>query len=255
MIAFSGFYLVKRQQNQPGKGTIMSISYTKQIILIGILATLPLHSAIADSFMDTLLRFSGISVTASQLRGRSFIEGNLWLIKIDGASANEAKQITSDGTYHSPLWIPGSDKILAVKGSKLIQLDIERSEEKMLHILSDHTVLLGFDKRDANSILILQDSEPAVLSLTNGQITFLTYDKENSENRSVLDGLKSNYRDYGNKKVFIDEKRIRDASGFFKKINKIHIKDGKQDTVIPCPADCAQPALTEDGRRLIFVGQ
>lgn len=240
----------------------MNISYAKQVILICILVTLPLHRAIADSFTSTLLRITGINSTPSKARGeKTFIQGNLWLVKINELGTSEPKQLTNDGAYRSPLWIPGSDKILAIKADKLIQLDTDGSEEKIRHRFSDSTILVGFDKRDANSILILQGSTlvPAMFSLANKQITFLPYNiKEDSEDRKVLCGLArsvSSARDYGYIKVLVDSKIRVDAGGYEEEINKIHIKDGEQDTVILCPADCAQPALTEDGRRLIFVGQ
>ena len=173
------FYSVKLLQNRPDKRTVMSIRYFQQMILLCVLATLPLNKAMAESFIDALLRFTGISITTSQVRG-SFIEGTIWLVNIDKSGANEVKQITSDGTYHSPLWIPVSgDKLLAVKEDKLIQLNIEGIEEKMLHSLSDFTILLGFDKSDSNSILIIQGSITAEISLASGQITLLPYDKEN----------------------------------------------------------------------------
>ena len=65
----------------------------------------------------------------------------------------------------------------------------------------------------------------------------------------------SSFRDYGNTEVFIEKQSRVDANGVFKKINKIHIKVGEQDLVISCPAECAEPALIEDGKRLVFVGQ
>lgn len=277
MIISLNFYSVKLRQNRPDKGTVMSIRCFRQMILLCILTILPLHKVLAESFwdallrvtgitatsqvkgekfLDALLRFSGISVTAGKVKG-AFAEGNLWLIKIDDSGPNEAKQITDDGIYHSPLWIPGSDKMVAVKEGKLIQLNIEGSEEKVLHSFSesDYTILLGFDKSDANLMLIIQNGVPVIFSLASGQVTRLPYDNDKKEHRNALDSLMSSFRDYGNTKVYIEQRSSVDASGSFMPDNKIHIKVGAQDTVISCPAECAQPALIEGGRRLVFVGQ
>ena len=243
----------------------MSKKHVSQIILCVVLAALPVHSMTAQerpseketSKIENLLRLVGIARLPIQLRETStFIKGNLWLITIDESGDNELQQITSDGTYHSPLWIPGSDKILTLKGDKLIQLDTGEGEEKTLHTLPGHTILVGFDQRDANSILTLQDSEPAMLSLASGQIMLLPYeDSENSQDREVLDRLRSsvsNYRDYGDIKVHVSSKTLFVAGGH-EEINKIHIKDGKQDIEIPCPENCVQPTLSWDRKKLVFV--
>ena len=235
----------------------MSVRHANQIIIFFFLAALPLCNVMAESFPDKLLRIAGISATPDKLRGEPgiVIKGNLWLVTLDESGDNEPQQITGDGTYHSPLWIPGSDKILAIKADKLIQLDIEGGKEQTLHVFSDLTILVGFDKHDANSILILQNSEPAVFSMASGQITLLPYDIKNSADRGALDRLRSsviNYRDYGDIKVLVSSKPIFVAGGH-EEINKIHIKDGKQDIEMPCSEKCVQPALSWDRKQLVFV--
>lgn len=236
----------------------MDMLRSKKVILLCILVLLPLHSAKAGSF-SRMLQAMGITIAPSGVKSSgSIFQGNLWLSKIDGAGAHEPKPLTRDGTYHSPLWIPGSNQILAVKGNNLVQLEIDGSQEKMLFPLSETTTLHGFDQRDAKSVLILQEKHddivPAVLSLTNGQITLLPYDKKNSEDRIAVDRLRGDNRNYDNIEIVVDRQSIFDATGTIEKINKIRIKANQRIAVIPCPGDCAQPALSEDGRKLVFVG-
>ncbi len=236
----------------------MNTLYPKKIILLCILVLLPSHGVMAGSFSD-VLQAMGISIAPSGLRSTgSFMEGNLWLSKINQSGTNEPKPITRDGNYHSPLWIPGSNKILAIKENKLVYLEIDGSAEKILFSLPDSITLHGFDKRNANSVLILQKKNdgpaPSLLSLVNGQITLLPYDKENKEDGIAVERLRRDYRKYGHVEVLIDSKLIVDAGGNTEEINKIHIKVNQKDIVIPCPENCAQPALTEDRRQLVFVG-
>lgn len=229
----------------------MYIRPIQQIILICTLTTLPLNVVLAESLIDAVLRFTGISITTSQVRGL-YSDGNLWLVKIDASGTNETKQITKEGDYHSPLWIPGTSNILAIKNEMLIQVEIEGDKENNLYSLTD-TLLLGFDKRDHDLILIIQKSLPAVLSLTSGRIVALPYDEDNPEDKKALNSLMSSFRDYGQAKVSVEKLSRVDASGRFKKMNKIHIQGNEHDFVIACPAICEQPALNEDGQRLIFV--
>lgn len=228
------------------------------IISLCILTILPFHQATAaesDSFLAALLRFTGITATPSTVRGNdSFEEGDIWLVDVVGASATVPRKITSGKIYHAPLWIPGSQSILALKSDKLVQLNVQGKEEKILHTLPDNTELLGFDKNNPNLVLVLQDSIAGVLKLENGQITLLPYDKQNPEDRSKLDQLRSDFRDYGTAQVSIENQSKVDPQGHFKQFSMIHIKLDKKDIPISCPSACSQPALAADERQLLFIG-
>src|SRR5690606_26684264 len=117
-ITSSNFYSAALHQKRRDKEMIMHMSLPQKIIVLCIVVLLPSHSVMAGSFSD-ILRVMGISVAPSGVRGTATIlQGNLWLSKIDGTGAYRPKPITRDGTYHSPLWIPGSSQILAIKGNK-----------------------------------------------------------------------------------------------------------------------------------------
>lgn len=234
----------------------MKTQYSGQKILLITLILIPLNSVMAESFVDSLLRFTGISITTKQVRG-SFITGNIWLINLNQADTNKAKQITNNKSYHSPLWIPGAkDKLIAINEDKqLVRLNVQGVEEKILHQLTHFTVLLGFDKNDSDSVLILQGESPTVLRLGTGQIKLLPYDKNNSVDTDALDRLMSNFRDYGETQVFIENQSQVDASGHFNQINKIHIKNAEKSMEISCLAECAQPALNSLKNRLVFIDQ
>ena len=236
----------------------MNLRQVLPIISLCILTILPLYPVTAESvsFLTALLRFTGISVTANQVKGsEGLMEGDIWLAHVGAAEASEPLKITSDGTYHTPLWIPGSLSLLAMKGDKLIQLNAQGNGEKTLHTLTDNTELLGFDKNNPNQVLVLQE-EPivGVLSVASGQVTPLPYDKENPEDRFGLDQLRRGFRDYGNTQISIENQSKVDPQGHFKPSSTIHIKMGNKDISISCPITCSQPALAEDGRQLLFIG-
>lgn len=234
------------------------IFYSKKIILLCMLLIMPWHSVAAGSF-SRVLQVMGITIAPSGVKSPgSIFRGNLWLSKIDGPGAHEPKPITRDGTYHSPLWSPDSNKILVAKENNLVQLEIDGSRETILFSLPPSTTLHGFDQRDTKSVLILQEKNddivPAVLSLTTGKITLLPYDKKDSADRTAVDRLSGDNRSYDNIEIVVDRQSIFDAAGNEEQINKIHIKANQKVAVIPCPGDCTQPALSEDGQQLVFVG-
>ena len=235
---------------------------TKQflpIISLGILTILPFQPATAEdnSFLTALLRFTGITATPSAVKGNDdFVTGNIWLVQIEAAKASEPRKITKDGNYHTPLWIPGSQAILAMKGDKLVQLNAQGHEEKTPHTLTKNTALLGFDKRDTNRILVLQRPlAVGILTLANGQIMPLPYDNNNSKEREAFDQLRKDFRSYDSAKVSVNEKKKPDSQGRFKSLYTILIEQlGGKDISISCPSDCSQPAFSEDGRQLLFIG-
>ena len=235
---------------------------TKQffpIISLCILTILPFQLATAEgnSFLTAILRFTGITATPSTVRGNdNFMEGDIWLVQIEAAKASEPRKITKDGNYHTPLWMPGSQAILAMKGDKLIQLNAQGNEEKTLHTLTKNTALLGFDKHDRNRILVLQRPlAVGVLALSNGQITPLPYDNNNSKEREAFDQLRKDFRSYDSAKVSVNEKKKPDSQGRFKSLYTILIEQlNRKDVSISCPSDCSQPAFSEDGRQLLFIG-
>lgn len=228
------------------------------IILTCIFTIPPFNLAMAEggSFLDALLRFTGISVTADKVKGvDGFMTGNIWWAHIEETGSSQPRQITRDGTYHTPLWIPGSLAIIAMKGGNLVSINALDAGEKTLHALPDTTALLGFDKNDPDRILVLQEAQAGVLALTSGKITAIPYDKGNPEDRMGLDQLMSGYRDYGTAKVEIENQLRHDSRKKFQQSNTINIKQGNNKIIsISCPSACAQPALAEDGRQLLFIG-
>jgi hypothetical protein len=234
----------------------MNSRHFLSIISLCVLTLLPLHRSMAEdkSFLTAILRFTGITATPSTVRGNdNFMEGDIWLAHVGEAEASEPRKITSGGTYHTPLWLPGSQSILAMKGDKLVRLSAQGNEEKTLHTLTDNTALVGFDKNNPDLVLVLQEPLAGILTLAKGQITPLPYDMEKTDDRNGLDMLRSGFRDYGTVQVSIENKRVKDSQNHFKQFNTIHIKRGNNDIPISCLSACSQPALAEDGRQILFI--
>ncbi|MGR9036189.1 MAG: hypothetical protein ACU83O_06320 [Gammaproteobacteria bacterium] len=234
----------------------MNFKYFAFCFLFFIAAILPDQSSAeeGDSLLISLLRFTGISVNPNQMRGSdSFTEGNIWLVDVGDEKVSGPRKITQDYSYHTPLWMPGSQSVIAMKKKQLVRINPRGGGELILHKLTDDTGLLGFDKDNPNRILVLKNSLPAVLSLQSGEITPVPYDKDNSDDLAVLDRLSSGFRDYGAAQVSIEELSKIDPQGHFKSFNTLRIRRDGNEISIDCPSACSQPALAENGRQLLFI--
>jgi hypothetical protein len=236
----------------------MNSRHFLQSILLGVLILLPVHRIVAegDSFLATLLRFTGITATPSTVKGNdNFMIGDIWLAQVSAAKASAPQKITTDGSYHSPLWIPGSQSILAMKGDKLVQLNVQGKEEKIRYTLTNNTVLLGFDKQDESRILVLQRPlTVGIFTLANGQITPLPYNDNNPKEREAFAQLRKDFRRYDSVNVSVNDKKQPSSKGYRSVYTILIELLSGEDISISCPSACSQPALAADGRQLLFIG-
>ena len=232
----------------------MNAKHFLSILSLSFLTSMPLQLATAaeQSLLTALLRFTGISATPNTRAGSVTLQGDIWRVEVGVTKADEAQKITTGGNYHTPLWIPDSSDLIAMKGTALVQLNSQGNTEKTLHTLSVATELLGFDKTDKNRVLARQQSLIGILSLTEG--TFTT-DSQLSKNRDAVDRLNDDFRDYGDTQVFSDHQGIVDRQGRITQTSTIILTRAGKDISINCLSDCGQPALAENGRQLLFIGR
>jgi dipeptidyl aminopeptidase/acylaminoacyl peptidase len=181
--------------------------------------------------------------------------GDIWLVQTGETGTDAIRRITKDGNYRTPLWHPGGQSILAMKDrNKLVQLNTQGSKEVQLHAFATkNTVLIGFDRSNPDRVLVQQEPLVGVLSLANGKITPLPYDPKNAKDREALDQLNSDTRYYGNIIVSIVDQAVVDLKGRAQTIYTIKIDNNVNDIAIKCPSVCSQPALSSDGRQLLFI--
>ncbi|MGR8932717.1 MAG: hypothetical protein ACU836_19025, partial [Gammaproteobacteria bacterium] len=209
-----------------------------------------------DAFLETLLRFTGISVSPTQTRGNDHdYEGDIWLAELGDGRVLTSRQITRGKYYRTPIWIPGGTSFVTMKGSELVRIDSESDVETPWHGLTLNTALIGFAKDDSNTMLIRKDTVVEILSLASSQVAVaeVPYDQNNQKDRDALDRLISQTREYSFGKIFVDDSRERSGRGY-KTLNTIRIETANGETIlVRCDSICGQPALSEDGRRLLYV--
>ena len=232
----------------------MNVKLSRLIICLYLLCYLDVATA-ANSFLETILRFTGISITPNQTRGNNnFNEGEIWLVQLGQSQVSESRKITHSKSYRTPLWIPGHHLLVAMKGKQLVQMDEQGNQEKALHTLTYDTALIGFDKNDPNRVLVLRDSVVGILSLKNWQITPVSYDENNPKDRAGLDKLTNNSREYASAKLFVESKKEPKSQGGFNTFNTIRIEtNGGKNFAITCPWTCGQATLSENAQQLLYI--
>jgi hypothetical protein len=209
------------------------------------------------SLLDTLLRIAGLTAAPSQMRGSEAEvgSGNIWVVGVDGRGA---RALTADGGYRSPLFSINDDSLVALKGDAVVRISIGDSRAVQQQRAAGVTRLVGFDRADGDSLIVLLDAAAAPLasvSMRTGRITPLPYDASSPDDRRMLAQVRADARVYGETSVYTKTETKR---GLARNVDwlDVYVKRGAAaaTNVSACDGtNCVQPALSADGRRIAFV--
>ena len=211
-----------------------------------------------ESLRHRLLRFSGIADNPSTLKGpEQGASGEIWVADL---GSQRTRELTADGEYRSPVFTPGRNTVLALKGTDIVRLRFSGGAPQRIYSIKGISKLVGFNRDDPDQLLVVSDdalARPSVgwLSVKTGQIAPIPYDSSSSEDRRMLEHLRGWDRVYGDTSVYVRTVTGQSFSG------KAEWKDvflkggnGKPINVSRCEhADCGQPSLSADGRLVVFV--
>lgn len=235
----------------PGK--IIALS----LLAFGLFAALP-STAAEDDWLDQIVRFLGISKTPSQMRapGDQFETGDIFIATLDGVST----RVTADGSYRSPVFLPGDAGLLALKGDEVVRIPLSGGIVQKLQTVPRALKLLGVDASDADRVLVLLEtpdggSELGVLAIKSGQITPLPHDRDSKTHRRMMSHLRGDDREYEEVTVYVKTESKARLGGqaewtdvYVKPTNAAPINISRCDGV-----GCGQPALAPDGKRVAFI--
>jgi hypothetical protein len=212
-----------------------------------------------ESFWDKVLRYSGISHDASNLRapGDEVVSGSIWLADIN---AGTTRKISATGGYRSPIFAPGRNEILALQGANLVQVELVSQKIVSRYSLPSVRKLVGFSLEDDDTVLVLLDKAgahpaPAVLSMATGKITQLPYDGESSRDLEMIEQLQSWDRKYGNTALYTQRQSKGTLYGSTEWADVYIRRNGGQAVdVSHCDGvNCGEPSLSADGRNVVFI--
>jgi hypothetical protein len=227
---------------------------------IRLFAALALSTAVAaqETLLQRLLRIAGLTAAPSQLRGPgdAVVSGNIWVAPADRGAA---KALTLDGGYTSPIFSTDG-RVYALKGDTVVRLPQETGPGVAVHKVPRALKLVGFDASKPDELVVLLDapagSSPlAVLSLGGGRVTPLPVDPSSEEQRRMLAQIRGQERSYGTTSVYT---RAEQRRGMARPVEwtDVYIRTGAAPprNVSGCNGvPCTQPALSPDGRSVVFI--
>jgi hypothetical protein len=210
-----------------------------------------------ESLTARLLRIAGLTASPSQMRGLGDDDpGNIWVASLERRAS---RPLTTDGGYRSPVFSADA-RIYALNGEMVVRIPVEGGRAAPLQKASGALKLIGFDVADADAVVVLLEtavggSPLASLSLKGGGMTPLPYDRTSEDDRRMLAQVRAQNRVYGDTAVYT---MTEAKPGLSRTIEwtDVYIKRGAAAprNVSSCNGvNCTQPALSPDGRSLVFV--
>lgn len=214
----------------------------------------------SPGFVDRVLKILGVSDSPGTLKGPGdeVTSGALWMSDLGSKTTHS---VTSDGRYRSPVFVPGSNAILALNGSDLVRFSAGSGEMIKLYPIAGVTKLVGCSSGDPDKVLVLRSGDAGahprigLLSVSTGNVAPLAYDSGSAADLQMVENLEGWTRRYADKQVYVRRQTKQALSGVVEWSDVFLKADGQEPiNVSQCGgANCGQPSLSADGRLLVFV--
>jgi hypothetical protein len=213
------------------------------------------------SFWERLKSFFGVSANPGNQKGPDPEASlDIYLYNVATKIGNPLKQ----GSFRSPIFTADDKAILALSGNKVVRIQVDNGDLSEIPTDPGIVKLVGAEKDTAN-ILVLTDLDNdnclgvGVLSLTNGQITKLSYGN-GQEDRDMVGHLRSWTREYDNGDMKLD------VRGRVDRVNNsdvtttdafLLVKGQPEVNVSRCPTGvlCGQPSLSNNRKTVVFISR
>lgn len=211
-----------------------------------------------SSFVTKALDFLGISATPGSQKGLGdeLEEGDVWMVQL---SSGLRIRLTREGGYRSPVFVPGDEDIVALKGDDILRVPAFGGQPEKLQSLPGVTKIVGFQREDPDKALMLlegeKDNSVGVLSLQSGKLTPIPYGKS-GEDRRMLTHLKGWERVYDSTNVYVKTETFQDEGGRTRERSDVYVEQSDEAPVNVSRCDgahCGQPSLSPDGDRVVYV--
>ena len=193
-----------------------------------------------------ILRVTGISATSKDLRGSpGSPRGDVWIMASDGINKTQ-QRLTFDGEYHSPVFTPDDREILALRGQGFVWISPENgASEALPYKLEGVLKLVGLENHTPGGkprVVAITQTSIGLFSPWDGKFEpFLAADNDEETRQQLLRGQIQ----------FGDVMLQVGGAGHELTLQK----DNREPVVLTSSPKViyADPALSHDGRRLVFI--
>lgn len=213
----------------------------------------------STGFTEKLLQFFGISDSPSTLKSPEEVtSGELWVADLNSRTA---RALTSSTGWRSPVFLPGTKDVLALRGTDVVRVPSAGGEGEKLCSVDAIVKLVGVRRDDPGKVLILLRGEPdghprvGFLTVTTGAVTVVPYDLASSRDLQMVENLEGWSRTYGDRHIYVGRQTKQAFSGTVEWFD-VFLKVDNQEPVDVSQSDgvnCGQPSLSENGSLLVFV--
>ncbi len=212
------------------------------------------------SFAEKLLKFLGIADSPGTLKGPGdeVRSGELWLADLQ---AKTTRVLVSGEGYRSPIFLQGSNDVLVLRGTEVMQVSIAGGEGKTLYSVQGILKLVGASSEDTANILILLRDQAGgrlrvgLLTVSTGAVTPVPYDPASGRDLQMVETLAGWSRTYGNRHIYVQKQHKQALSGIVEWHDVfLQVEGNPPVDVSRCDGvNCGQPSLSPDGHWLVFV--
>lgn len=220
------------------------------------------------SWWDKALIVLGVSATPRNQRGEETKQaGNIFVARLgEDLQPTGRRMLRIGGGYRSPVFLPGGEKLLAIKGDKIVEVSL--GDEKVTEITTIKGIikLVGPRADNPDEVLILADVDddncPGVglLSLSSKEVTPLAYgwDEQDSSRLNELKGWNRQYSGGDLMLVEIRERMTEGTGASRRTFNLVNVylmpKDRERINISECNrVDCVQPTFIAEPRLVAYI--
>lgn len=221
------------------------------------------------SWWDKALIVLGVAATPRNQKGEETKQtGNIFVVKLDADLEPAGRRMLRvGGGYRSPVLLPGGEKLLAIKGDKIVMVSFG-VDEKVTDVTTIKGIikLVGVSGDNANEVLILADVDgdncPGVgmLSLSSKEVTPLAHgwDEQDAARLNELKGWDRQYSGGDTRLLEIREEVTEGTGETKRKFNLVNVylkpKARGRINISECTkVDCVQPTFTADARLVAYI--
>jgi hypothetical protein len=161
-----------------------------------------------EPFWKLLAAVFGLTASPKQQRPvpPREVRGDIILAAVDGG---ERRQLTRDGDHHSPIFLPGDEAVLALRGDRLVQINAVDGKSEEIATLPGVIKLIGIDPADAKRVFVLakDEGEPVKrFDLGSKRLEAIPHDPMSRDDEAMLTFIRGEDHIYGDVKLRVDEK-------------------------------------------------